>query len=397
MDFNWDTAIAQRDYEPNSSPRSVDASSKSDYDYAYRLQEEEYAKQRVKEPEYALSRLPSSTKDAYKKTRISKMLGAISKSLASVTKVCDGCQKRIYGSLHVIDGKCYHHECRRRYVNESCCICHQLLPQIGKKITWCEHPFWKERFCHIHNQDGTRSCASCERLKAIDVRWIELNDGRQICTDCSQSMIIDDCAAQQLYNNIIEFYASLNLFLPVIPSLTLVDRHALNERTFHDQHQWDTSQTRGMTLAEEYRTIKNVIRQDHRFLGQAYEMYPVEHRECRVTGILILFGLPRLLTGSIMAHEVMHAYLKLTMNMSLDSTIEEGLCQLMAYLWIENQTPEDAFRKRLCSFIATQIREHPSPVYGDGFRMALDCFQSYGLVNLINHVRITGQFPVQGP
>lgn len=70
------------------------------------------------------------------------------------------------------------------------------------------------------------------------------------------------------------------------------------------------------------------------------QSYPVEHRECRITAILILFGLPRLLTGSILAHECMHAYLKLCTDTKLSPTVEEGLCQLMAYLWIERQQPE---------------------------------------------------------
>jgi hypothetical protein len=31
----------------------------------------------------------------------------------------------------------------------------------------------------------------------------------------------------------------------------------------------------------------------------------------RVTAILVLFGMPRVLTGSVIAHELMHAWLKL--------------------------------------------------------------------------------------
>lgn len=34
-------------------------------------------------------------------------------------------------------------------------------------------------------------------------------------------------------------------------------------------------------------------------------------RRCEVTAILILYSLPRLLTGSILAHEMMHAWLRL--------------------------------------------------------------------------------------
>lgn len=34
-------------------------------------------------------------------------------------------------------------------------------------------------------------------------------------------------------------------------------------------------------------------------------------RHCEVTAILILYGLPRLLTGAILAHETMHAWLRI--------------------------------------------------------------------------------------
>ena len=59
----------------------------------------------------------------------------------------------------------------------------------------------------------------------------------------------------------------------------------------------------------------------------------------QVTAILVQYGLPGLLTGSIIAHEVMHAWLRYqhVQNLSLD--VEEGLCQLMASLWLESQQP----------------------------------------------------------
>ena len=48
----------------------------------------------------------------------------------------------------------------------------------------------------------------------------------------------------------------------------------------------------------------------------------------------------RLLTGSILAHEVMHAWLRLSGYPRLPPMVEEGLCQLMATLWLEQQPPE---------------------------------------------------------
>ena len=59
----------------------------------------------------------------------------------------------------------------------------------------------------------------------------------------------------------------------------------------------------------------------------------------QVTAILVQYGLPRLLTGSIIAHEVMHAWLRYQHVQQLSLDVEEGLCQLMASLWLEGQQP----------------------------------------------------------
>jgi hypothetical protein len=59
----------------------------------------------------------------------------------------------------------------------------------------------------------------------------------------------------------------------------------------------------------------------------------------QVTAVLVLYGLPWLLTGSILAHELMHAWLRLSGVRQLSLDVEEGLCQLMAMLWLENQPP----------------------------------------------------------
>ena len=57
----------------------------------------------------------------------------------------------------------------------------------------------------------------------------------------------------------------------------------------------------------------------------------------QVTAILVLFGFPWLLTGTILAHECMHAWLRLQSVTQLPLQTEEGLCQLMGLLWLEAQ------------------------------------------------------------
>lgn len=61
-------------------------------------------------------------------------------------------------------------------------------------------------------------------------------------------------------------------------------------------------------------------------------MQPMQH--CTVSVLLVMYGLPRLLIGSIVAHELMHAYLRMR-NVAglplqvcghLDGSLWEGLC-----------------------------------------------------------------------
>lgn len=71
----------------------------------------------------------------------------------------------------------------------------------------------------------------------------------------------------------------------------------------------------------------------------------------QVTAILVQYGLPWLLTGSILAHELMHAYLRLAGLTQLSLDVEEGLCQLMALLWLEHQTPAPEVTPSPCAAV----------------------------------------------
>ena len=55
-----------------------------------------------------------------------------------------------------------------------------------------------------------------------------------------------------------------------------------------------------------------------------------------------------MIAGSIIAHEVMHAWLRLSGYPRLPPNVEEGLCQLMAMLWLEQQPAEPEVRTLAC-------------------------------------------------
>ena len=111
--------------------------------------------------------------------------------------------------------------------------------------------------------------------------------------------------------------------------------------------------------------------------------------DVEVAAVLALFGLPQLLTAAVLVHELTHAFIKLDGGFpKLEPFVEEGLCQLMAWVWLQQQ-PET----RLRNCFAHAIEHERDAVYGGGFRAARDALQREGsLAALLARVRAMGSF-----
>ncbi|WMV27552.1 hypothetical protein MTR67_020937 [Solanum verrucosum] len=177
----------------------------------------------------------------------------------------------------------------------------------------------------------------------------------------------------------------------------------------------------------------------NRVMDMRTEPYKLTRR-CEVTAILILYGLPsynpillphvstseenlkdfcvsdgQLLTGSILAHEMMHAWLRLRGYRTLSQDVEEGICQVLAHMWLETQIASisssnggastssgmpsskqgirSPFERKLGDFFKHQIESDTSPIYGNGFRAGNQAVLKYGLERTLDHIRMTGTFP----
>ena len=77
----------------------------------------------------------------------------------------------------------------------------------------------------------------------------------------------------------------------------------------------------------------------------------------QVTAILVLHGLPHLVAGAILGHEIMHAWLHLSGMRHLSSDVEEGICQLMALLWLEKQAVKVYMQCFPCHFVQLSLQQ----------------------------------------
>ncbi|KAJ7944356.1 protein DA1-related 1-like [Quillaja saponaria] len=323
----------------------------------------------------------------------------------------------------------YHKSCYRNQHHPICDVCNNFIPtNSAGLIEYRAHPFWLQKYCPSHERDGTPRCCSCERMEPKDTKYLLLDDGRKLCLECLDSAIMDTHECQPLYLEIQEFYEGLNMKVEQQVPMLLVERQALNEAMEGEKNgHHHLPETRGLCLSEE-QTVTTILRRPgigagYRIIDLITEPYRLT-RHCEVTAILVLYGLPRLLTGSILAHEMMHAWLRLKGYPNLSPEVEEGICQVLAHMWLDSEiyagsgndaassssssssasssssSPQSSkkgrrsdFEKKLGEFFKHQIESDTSSAYGEGFRLGNEAVLKYGLRRTLDHIRMTESFP----
>ncbi|RWR95668.1 protein DA1-related 1-like protein [Cinnamomum micranthum f. kanehirae] len=348
-------------------------------------------------------------------------------------RICAGCNTEIgHGRFLNCMGGVWHPECFRCHACNLPISDYEIPTNESGLIEYRAHPFWLQKYCPSHEVDRTPRCCSCERMEVSslspdfqprDARYVTLDDGRKLCLECLDSAIMDTSECQPLYLDIQEFYEGLNMKVEQQIPLLLVERQALNEALEGEKNgHHHMPETRGLCLSEE-QTVSSILRKPRIGAGnRIVEMFTEPYkltRRCEVTAILILFGLPRLLTGSILAHEMMHAWLRLKGYRSLSQEVEEGICQVLAHMWLDSEilsgsgsnvastsAPSSSsssstskkgmrsqFERKLGDFFKHQIESDTSSAYGDGFRAGNKAVLQYGLRRTLDHIKLTGSFP----
>ncbi|XAR71979.1 hypothetical protein NMG60_11018453 [Bertholletia excelsa] len=315
----------------------------------------------------------------------------------------------------------YHKICFKELHYPKCDVCFQFIPTNGAGyIEYKCHPFWSQKYCPSHEYDYTARCCSCERLESWNVRYISLGDGRSLCLECMESAIMDPGDCQPLYHAIRDYYEGMNMKIDQQIPMLLVERQALNDAIVGEKNGFHhLPETRGLCLSEEL-IVPSISRRPkvggHRLVGMRTQHQKLT-RKCEVTAILVLFGLPRLLTGAILAHELMHGWLRLQGYRNLNPEVEEGICQVLSHMWLESEVMPESMpstsassssslyssskkgrksenENKLGRFFIHQIQNDTSPAYGGGFRAAYAAANRYGLRRTLDHIRLTGTFPL---
>lgn len=274
------------------------------------------------------------------------------------------------------------------------------------------HPFFSDwKYCTKHENKSKR-CTSCSRVEPNDAPFNDLNDsGRKVCMSCVRSVVLDNDELKPIFDEALTFLSE-GLGICVFPEMHSIPVMSVGSEILNERGR-SGGQCRGLCLSEScssgFRVPVIRRRGIHGFVVEE-EAFRFDHTERSVTAILILSGLPRTLTTSIVVHECIHAWLKLHPNFNkkgIDKQSEEGICQLAAHLFLEDvikKKKRDSGRGRgeeerptnleLSEYFRFSIEKDVSPVYGDGFRKAKRCYDLLGSMEvLLDLVNTDGSLP----
>merc|ERR1711907_144942 len=254
----------------------------------------------------------------------------------------------------------YQHEgqiyCKKDYeanFTPICAICNQ---RTGSSYLY---NFWGDVYCQKHHFEMPK-CFSCDRLVACRQGSVDYADGRASCNICATTAVMGSAEAHSIMQKVACVLHELGIQIPDANSLSIrvVDRNTIkaglknfqqNSRISSEFPQHHPKQALGLTakVLKEVRAGRSVNRQRS-----------IDH-------IALLQGLPAYHMGSVIAHELGHVYLWMKGFPELTADVEEGICELIKFLWLK-AVPADA----MTTFLLDQMEKNPDQVYGVGFRAA---------------------------
>ena len=322
---------------------------------------------------------------------------------------CTGCQQRIApGEPYVVAGTAddrYHCRCHEQIFSIHCRVCEQQI--TGAR--YLKDPYWEDAYCEAHDERGRPlfRCLGCQRIwpdSRAPIEMIKLGHADHfICPLCAQDAVLGPSPQEleRIRSRIASFFGVLGLDIPQrnIP-VRVVEPDVMLASSSTRRGGGRAAQSH--TLGKCETVVDEVFMAGRRISATA-----------RVERISMMNGLPLVVFEDVLSHEMMHAYLRLNgFPVSLDPAVEEGLCQLMSFLWLENGD-DDGFaissETGLAAEASQQRTGHQAkvrqlrkmmlergedPIYGEGFRRCYTAFLQAGCLDpLLNHVKQHGTLP----
>jgi Protein DA1 len=224
--------------------------------------------------------------------------------------------------------------------------------------------------CYLCGADGPGRYVSCSTGATFCVEhpWCDECDIAHLRMPCPEQLgrIYRPQAVPALVAGVLAELDALGIRLPRVPVrlvTTLADQQegtCITMERFHPRSDW--------------RTRFGLRRRR-----------PGYWRRSRTTEIQIRAGLGPTRFGQVVAHEHTHALLQLRGATPIEPALEEGVCQLVAVVWLTSRGVDPELLRR--------IWHNPDPVYGGEMRRVVAVARRMGVDVTLQSVLTTGMLP----
>jgi len=263
-----------------------------------------------------------------------------------------------------------------------------------------------------HMAGGVKLCYCCRRplVGKFAEGLLNYGDGRSVCGMCNNSAVMDPEHASSMLESIRHMLAT-DFGIDTGGAALHVELGELEDgRRIYEK-------ANGAGIG--HVCVEGMTIQKHYAIQAGAKL--VEKRE--VQGIYLLRGMSAIHTAKVIAHELTHVFLAKNKFHSLPLQVEEGLCQLVSYLWLAEQV--DRARDKVRSVprrrgvgahqddggpaaidlirndegireAVSQLRRMEADmgeVYGLGFRKAHAALQGRRLEDMLRYVKEHRNFP----
>lgn len=273
---------------------------------------------------------------------------------------CAGCAHPILDkSFSIKENQAWHKACYHQKFSEPCSICQ--APLVKKVLV----DAWGNKYCPGHERK-LKPCFSCSRLicDSLTKGGQRYPDGTHICNLCFETAVMNPKEAEQIFRTVVGNFEQMGFpFKGATLPFRLVDSNQIKA---------------GMKKRK-----KPVLgKARNQITMQGNKVVKREFKE-----VVLIHGMPREMFEVVAIHELCHAWLFYNHFYGLPEKVEEGICVLAEYLWLQKlTTPEANYRKN-------NILKDPDPVYGQGFRNALKATQKHSLGKMLQYVQKNKKFP----
>lgn len=220
---------------------------------------------------------------------------------------------------------------------------------------WFASDYFGNKIHHEHKDIS--QCVSCGKF--IHPRLIHqekvIEEGRFSCGECHAKAVLSKDDIREPYIEVLRFFKTFEIeFKPTVPV------HLLGQKKFKEIY------PRGLKAGAVG------------FANSQIRTNPLEV----ICNIYIVMGLHQVYFADTLTHELTHCWIKMnSKRQNLGETVEEGLCNYMGYLFLEQRDDEDS------RFFMEQAMRNRDPVYGTGMRLIKKYVQKHSLETLLSEIR----------